>query len=736
MSLSRNLLIGVLAVVVFKYLPNMMAQSTADAAVQLSASVQTNPPQITLSWPTNTTTSQYLVYRKSKSATAWGTPLATLAGTATQYADNTVQNGLYYEYRIVRSGSNYTGFGYVLSGIQVPETHWQGKLILLVDSTFTMPLATEISRLIKDLNGEGWDVVRHDVLRNGAVTHVKSLIIADYNADTLNETRAVFILGHVPVPYSGNINPDGHPDHLGAWPADVYYGDVNGLWTDNGVTSTTVSPPRTQNIPGDGKFDQSIVPGDVELIVGRADFSNLPLFSSSEQQLLKDYLDKNHAYRTRQFIAQKRALIDDNFGYFGGEAFAASAYKNFAPLVATSSVVAADYITSMASGSYLWSYGCGGGSYVSASGIGSTSNFTNAALQGVFTMLFGSYFGDWDCTNSFLRAPLAQGQILTNCWSGRPHYQMHYMGMGDIIGRGLLLTQNNPGGLYFASPTGITGKWIHNALMGDPTLKQDVMAPVNQVSALISGHQATVSWSASQEPGLIGYQVYMRNDSQAVFQKVNALPILSTSFTMPCLLYKGVYEFMVRPLKLETSPSGSYYNLGMGARDTAICTIQLKALAQFTTALTSNTLQAGLKQIFSGALYAWDFNNGFLTAGPTASVVYGINGIYNVRLKALHPCLQDSSEQFIQIVEAQLDHLNTNTTRFKQNPTGSLFEIIDLPAGTTCIKVYNAAGQFLNEYKGPFNNTFSAPIDMPGIYSIHIIGAPKPVQLPILIRSN
>ncbi|MFZ9454182.1 MAG: hypothetical protein ACO27Q_03035 [Bacteroidia bacterium] len=55
------------------------AQSTADAAVQVSASVQASPPQIILSWPTNSTTSQYLIYRKSKTSTSWKAPKATLS---------------------------------------------------------------------------------------------------------------------------------------------------------------------------------------------------------------------------------------------------------------------------------------------------------------------------------------------------------------------------------------------------------------------------------------------------------------------------------------------------------------------------------------------------------------------------------------------------------------------------------------------------------------------------------
>jgi hypothetical protein len=228
----------------------------------------------------------------------------------------------------------------------------------------------------------------------------------------------------------------------------------------------------------------------------------------------------------------------------------------------------------------------------------------------------------------------------------------------------------------------------------------------------------------------------MRNDSQTVFQKINSQPVISNSYTLSCLLYKGIYEFMVRPLKLETTASGSYYNLGMGARDTAICTKQLKALAQFTTALISNTLQAGITNVFAGALYSWDFNNGFLTAGPTASVAYTNNGIYNVQLKAIHPCLQDSSNQFVQIIEAQIDPLSGNTTRFKQNPTNSVFEILNLPAGATEIKVYNAAGQVIHAYKGPFTNTFCASLDMSGIYSIQICSRTKTTWLPLLIHIN
>lgn len=96
---------------------------------------------------------------------------------------------------------------------------------------------------------------------------------------------------------------------MGAWPADVYYGDVDGIWTDVSVNSTTASPARTQNAPGDGKFDQSVVPGNVELQVGRVDFNGMPSFTLTEQQLLQNYLNKNHEYRKKYLYPISKPLL-------------------------------------------------------------------------------------------------------------------------------------------------------------------------------------------------------------------------------------------------------------------------------------------------------------------------------------------------------------------------------------------------------------------------------------------
>lgn len=654
----------------------LVAQSSADAAVQINATVQTSTPQITLNWVGNATTTSYQIFRKLKTATSWGSALATISGTVNQYVDNTVSVGTNYEYRIIRSGSGYNGYGYINSGINIPVTEFRGNLVLLVDSTFITSLNIELKRLEEDLEGDGWSVIRHNVLRTATPQHVRSIVQADYALDPSN-TKAVFIVGHVPVPYSGNINPDGHPDHLGAWPTDTYYADVNGFWTDATVASTTASPTRTQNNPGDGKFDQSVIPSDLELQVGRADFANLTAFTLTETQLLKNYLDKDHDYRKKVFSVVKRAVIDDNFGYFSGEAFAASGYKNAACMVPTASITAADYFTSMTGNNYQWSYGCGGGTYNSASGIGSTTNFSTVNLQGVFTMLFGSYFGDWDSQDNFLRAALAQGKTLTNVWSGRVHYQLHHMGLGENIGYGVKLTQNNIGSLYFGSPTGITGRWIHHGLMGDPSLRNDVVAPVLNVVATKAGNNCNISWTAPSEPGILGYNIYMKNDTNKNYVKINSALITSTNYTDNCLLYKGVYKYMVRAYKLETTPSGSYYNMSEGVSDTANSINGIKAYASFSLSVSGTTVNVTNLSVNTTA-NNWSFGDGGSATTLNASHTYTTNGSYTITLISSNSCYTDTAKLVVNIISASIKELNTMSATVFPNPSrGSITVTMD-----------------------------------------------------------
>jgi hypothetical protein len=537
------------------------AQVSADYAVLVTASIDESVPSITLKWPHDSLAVSYIVYKKSKASTSWDETLANLSGTDSVYTDMDIVKDSAYEYQVEKGTALLTAYGYIYSGINYHPAENRGKVILLIDSSMVDSLAIELDRLMKDISGDGWAIIRHDVARNDSVTHVKSLILEDYLADP-EKVRAVFIFGHVPVPYSGDLNPDGHPDHKGAWPADIFYGDMAGNFTDIYVNDPGASRPENQNIPGDGKYDQSIIPGQVELQVGRVDLSNLPSFSLTETQLLKRYLDKDHNFRTKSFTAEPRGLINDNFGAFGGEAFASSGWRNFSPLIGSDSIKEKPFFATLSKDSYLWSYACGGGWYQGASGVGTTTDFANDTVKSVFTMLFGSYFGDWDSQDNFLRAPLASaGHALTSCWAGRPHWQFHHMGMGENIGYCARLAQNN-NSTYFYN---YGRHFVHIALMGDPTLKMQVVAPVTDVEATTLYSRSVINWQPSTD-SVLGYYVYRSSEEFGEYSRVTPeiIPGLTYTDTEPG---GGLNYYMVRAIKLEKNTSGSYYNLSTGITD-------------------------------------------------------------------------------------------------------------------------------------------------------------------------
>lgn len=550
----------------------VQGEEAKDYAVTVSAHVQEAPPSITLHWLRDLNANGYQVWRKNKSDNNWGQVLASLPGYTTQFTDSTVAVGSAYEYSIAKTTiMGYQGHGYIYAGIKLPVTETRGTVILLVDDAYSMPLREELVRLEQDMAGDGWHVVRHDVSRQAKVTDIKSIILADYNND--HSVRTVFLFGHVPVPYSGDIAPDGHGDHYGAWPADGYYGDRNGIWTDNSVLDTTSSNRRNHNIPGDGKFDQSMFPSDIELEVGRVDVSDLPVFGSNDTLLHKQYLDKNHLFRHKFLTAREQGYIVDNFDTYG-EAFAQCGWRSFSAMFGDTMVaeVLYEYWPTVADSSYLWSYGCGFGHYGHVSGVGTNKDFVNNRTQSVFLMLFGSYNGDWDNTSNILRCALAAAtHPLAVMWAGRPFWEVHHMAMGDNLGYATLLPQNNNGSVYYA---GICTRYVHISLLGDPTLRMHVVAPPSLLEAQKSGNASILSWYRSPEAGIEGYFVYRSDTTWQQFTRLNSSPVTDTFYT-DATPPAGQSVYMVRALKLQASASGTYYDLSQGIFNPAKTGIQL-----------------------------------------------------------------------------------------------------------------------------------------------------------------
>ncbi len=545
------------------------AQSQA-ASVFANAQVQVTPPRITLQWLPGSNVTGYQIWRKLKGGTNWGSPVANLGAGALSWADNSVSLGVSYEYKIVRSSSNLgSGYGYVNAGIELPMVEARGKLILLVDNTFSASLVGLLEQLRQDLEADGWTVLRHNINSGASVPSVKTIVTTDYSASPTT-TKALFLLGHIPVPYSGDYTADGHNDHTGAWPADIFYGDIDGVWTDTQVNNTSAGDPRNDNVPGDGKYDQNDAPTSVELAVGRVDFSDLPLITSgSASDLMEIYLGKLHTWKIKGITANKAGLVDDNFGDYLDN-FASNGYRGFAPLVEWSNISQVDYFTSMTTSSYLWSYGCGSGSWnvptgQNAEGVGSTVDFDTNDPHGIFTMLFGSYFGDWDSENNLMRSSLTSGDILSCAWAGWPNWYFQYMGIGEPIGFSVQRTQNNvnPGQPHPYTPTNHHNGSVHVALMGDPTLRMDMVAPPSNVVAMETGNGITLTWSTSPDV-VTGYYVFGKHPNNGKWYRLTNTPVQGTSINLSGLAAQGA-QYMVRAEALTNGASGSYYNLSLGA---------------------------------------------------------------------------------------------------------------------------------------------------------------------------
>ena len=549
------------------------AQTTEDYAVELSAIAQTSPAKITLKWKLLTVdTPAYIIWKKAKTATTWGSPIATLTATDSIYSDAAIIVDSAYEYMVKAQGTILNSYGYIYAGIKSPAIHNKGTLLLLVDLAFTDSCATALKILMQDMWADGWQIIRHDFSWTTPDTTIKAAIANDYA--THANIKAALIVGHLAVPYSADFNsiinpPDGHvPQHDGAWPTDLYYSCLAGPWTDVTVNDVTGSYPANWNIPGDGKWDQDFIPSPALIQVSRIDFFNIPAFAATEVQLMNNYLAKDHTYKMDSLVMIHRALINDNFGAFGGEAFAANGWRNFPPLVGRDSVAALPFVSSLAASTYQWAYGCGGGTFTSASGVGATSDFVTNPVNGIFTMLFGSFFGDWNVQDNFLRAPLCSSPpALTSCWAGRPNWFFHHMALGENIGYSALIAQNNDGSLY--QPTGFGNTFIHVALMGDLTLKTDYIKPPSHLVISSPIHNgAILNWTASPDTSVIGYYVYRTDSMYGYFQRITTTMLTTTTYH-DVNGANGLKYYLVRPVKLQSTPSGGYYNLGVGITDTA-----------------------------------------------------------------------------------------------------------------------------------------------------------------------
>jgi hypothetical protein len=574
----------------------MAGQDTADSSWRLSTIPSFNHfrpssasgSEITLSWvypkaPPQTYTLQRR--RFSDPDNAWLTVATNL--TAATYTDTSVTPGERYHYRVHTPFNNPYNEGVpiftVASAAGVPIEN-RGRLVLLVDNTVAGPLAGSLAQLTKDLIGDGWSVIRHDVPRHNdanwtanppLIQAIKSRIISDYNTAPV-ETKSVYIIGHVPIPYSGYTGRDFHaryqmpPDHQGAWPTDIYYGDIDGNWDEstNDAVHVNFSFEENSNRQFDGKFPLDHVPGSLELSVGRIDFARLPTFTDrpprrTEVELLQQYLDKCHRYRHGELpikLAERTIAYGTWLWARPNNVQDERDVKLFWSAIRATGASFPDepgrlcvgdpYLQS--SKSYLWGFLSGNGYADVINRDIPLVQHTTADLKAMsspppvaFFVLMGSYLGDWNMTDNLMRATLALPTYpLVSLWTRSDEWRFDRLGVGEHIG---------------ASP--LPYPWPHRDLtiLGDPTLRVHVLEPPSGLVGTPVPEGTKLTWAAA--PG-VKYYVYSSANPAGPFTRVTPAPITEGSFAD-----KGPagQTYLVRALQLVTSGCGTYTNISQGA---------------------------------------------------------------------------------------------------------------------------------------------------------------------------
>jgi len=143
------------------------------------------------------------------------------------------------------------------------------------------------------------------------------------------------------------------------------------------------------------------------------------------------------------------------------------------------------------------------------------------------------------------------------------------MALGENIGYSAWLSQNNKsqstGGLYL-NPGNYSTRGVHITLLGDLSLRTDyIKPPTNIVLTNPAGAGAKVTWAASPDVDVIGYYVYRSATEYGKYDLRSGL-VTGTTYT-DSTGTDGNQFYMVRAAKLQSTPSGSYYNLSIGYTD-------------------------------------------------------------------------------------------------------------------------------------------------------------------------
>ena len=553
----------------------------------------------------------YSIQRRVWGETNWTNTIAT-GLTTNRYTDTTASSGTVYEYRIHRlNGACPT----TAAALAAAPQHRRGKALLLVESglyTNVVNIVPQIQDFVTDLRLDGWQVLTNSNLmprhldfdtNQGYTTtgYSNDLCVVSNRIRQETNLDVLLLLGHISIPYSGctyfgTLPEDGHvtpgDDHRGAWPADLWYGHLDGVWSDTNVNWDVDQPLK--NVPHDCKWDQSVFPTNssgvkkLELPVGRIDFANMPDFgtasyltgvtnmASLERALITNYFNKARWYRSKLLAPTDtwRAWIQGD----GSQDMVPNARNIQTHLLGTLGeecrftndvFVAA---TNYAGKRYLWGVHGAHGQPDRIAIIDNSNEHwrlssdlakTNWEPQVSFYLLRGSWFVDWNLLDdNFLRACLSTATNgLAGVWAGdgcAGPWKMDRVALGYHLGAMLqdTITANDP-----QSSRAVF-------LLGDPTLRTYITAPPTSLwgysTNISSTYQVLLRWTDSAEED--GYYVYRGTTVEdASTNWIAELPQNSVAYTNSPVTAGQTNTYLVRAVRLLSTGAGSFRDLSRAA---------------------------------------------------------------------------------------------------------------------------------------------------------------------------
>ncbi len=451
-----------------------------------------------------------------------------------------------------------------------------GLLAVVVDESILNSIQSNLNNLQKHWIADGWKVKIIPAPRNSnnqknqldnfkKIKAVKDQLKALYtNPDEPNNRlSSIFLVGHVPIPYSGRFNPDGHFHR--SWESDLFYGDLvdDEMWTDSQDDSGKLSNPKKAN---DGVMDQETFPSAIEVPVGRIDFSNLTAFGRSEVVLLKEYLDKIARYKRGDLQFPDKVAGFSSFPHEGLN------YANYLNMTRIGGPITGNNMQNIhelnffkTKDKYLLGVQLGAGHYDTI-GNGNPAHMLKSEQIAMdqdlfkvgFLVLDGSYFGNWNTKNNFLRSVLTvDNGGLASIWGRNAYMDLHLLNTGMPIGECVQQYVNS----LISDPSWKDSAKVYIQLMGDPTLSIINKPPVTNFSVEKKNDSAILSWDKVENEPV--YIEASKGGLHGDFEALTPIPITSDSFIPEEPLPDGTV-FRIRRASLNISPSGIWTNLSHG----------------------------------------------------------------------------------------------------------------------------------------------------------------------------